>query len=61
MSNVSKEIETLRKIKRKCLNKNQTTVKEMKNAFNGLISRLNMVDERYVNKLPKLKGKNKNE
>lgn len=48
MSNISREIRTLRnKIKRKCW-VTENNVTEMKNAFRWLISRLNMTKERIM-------------
>ena len=49
MSNISKEMETLRKNQKKML-EIKNTVTEMKNAFDGLISRLDMTNER-INEL----------
>ena len=44
MGNVSREMETLREIFKKARNKDIVT--ELKNVFNGLISRLNMANQR---------------
>lgn len=44
MENVSVEMKTIRKSKRKVSNK--TPLTEMKNVFYGLISRLNTAEER---------------
>lgn len=65
MGNISREIETLRKNQKETL-EIKNTVMEIKNAFDGLISRLDITEERiseldYQYKLPKLKQKQKRE
>ena len=52
MSNISREVETPRKNLKKML-EIKTTVTEMKNAFGGLINRLNIAEER-INKLEEM-------
>lgn len=47
MNNINRKMEILRKIKKEML-EIKNTIARMKNAFDGLISRLNIVKKEYL-------------